>query len=237
MSITANHIISDIRNIATSGSNSIEFKIEDTQLLYWINECRATLINQAIQKNQDLSDIWIQKISCLELEKTELGKCWDSEDEECSDGNGCFILRSIQELPNTIETFGDNMIIRVVTLAGVILAKGNQFSEIYNTYNKYTGTKPLWWIENNHLYISGQTFIKKVNVFGIFDQPSDLADFKSCEDQSCWSVNSDYPCSLKMASMITDIVIRTKVYPYLQLPADNKNDGTNAPESPMPKKL
>lgn len=237
MPISLNHIVSDVMNIASSGSNPIEFKIEPAQVVYWINEIRATLISQAIQKNQDLSDIWIQKISCLELEKTELGKCWDSEDEECSDGNGCFILRSIEELPDTIEIFGDNMIIRVTTLSGTVISKSNQFSEVYSKYNKYSNNKPVWWIENKRLYISGQTFIKKVDIYGIFDQPSDLANFKSCDDQSCWDYNSNYPCSLKMASMITDIVVRTKVYPYLQLPADNKNDADNAPEQVLPKKL
>ena len=237
MSISANTLISDIRNISSSGSNPIEFKIEESQILHWVNQTRATLISQAIQKSQDLSDIWIQKISCLELEKTELGKCWDSEDEECSDGNGCFILRSVEELPDTIEIFGDNMIIRVTTLSGTVISKSDQFSEVYAKYNKYTSNKPVWWIENKRLYISGQTFIKKVNVYGIFDQPSDLADFKNCDDQSCWDYNSNYPCSLKMASMITDIVVRTKVYPYLQLPSDNKNDADNSPEQILPKKI
>jgi hypothetical protein len=66
MSLTTAKLVSDIRNIASSGSNPVEFKIEDSQILFWCNEVRSTLISQAIQKKQDLTDLWIQSITCLQ---------------------------------------------------------------------------------------------------------------------------------------------------------------------------
>jgi len=228
--MTANHIISDIRNIATSGSNPIEFKIEDSQILFWINEVRAMLISQALQRGQDISDVWVQKISCLELEQVDESDC-------CEDTTGCYIYQTILELPLTIETFGDNMIIRVTTSAGTIISKSNIFSEKYAGYNKYTGEKPVWWLYGRKIRISSPTPLLKINVYLIAEDPSELGDYTSCDDSTCWNYESDYPCSLKMASMITDIVVKTKVYPFLQFPSDNRNDADNANDGAMPKKI
>lgn len=230
MALSLNHIISDIRNIATSGSNSVEFKIEDSQIAFWINECRATLISQAIAKNQDISDTWVQKIGCLEMEHVIDSDC-------CLVDSSCYVYRSVEELPDSIETFGDNFIIRVTMPSGEIISKSNPFNSIYSKYNKYTGTKPEWYIKNKHLYVIHKDSLKYVTVYIIAEDPTELGAFRDCSDTECFSYETDYPCSLKMASQITDIVVRTKVYPFLQLPADNKNDAANTPESPLPKKI
>jgi hypothetical protein len=222
--MTVNQLISDIRNIASSGSNPIEFKIEDSQILFWCNEVRSMLISQAIQKKQDISDIWIQWINCLELEQVDKSEC-------CEIQTNCYILRSVQTLPNTIETNGDNSIIRVITPTGKIISKSTSFESQWS-YGKYTKEQPRWFIKNSYLYIINEEFLKYVDVALLAENPSDLSAFNTCSGTSCFNLNSDYPCSLKMASMITDIVLKTKVYPFLQLPADNTNDAANTTPSP-----
>lgn len=228
--MTANHIISDIRNIATSGSNPIEFKIEDSQILFWINEVRAMLISQALQRGQDISDVWVQKIACLELEQVDASDC-------CEDTTGCYVYQTVLELPATIETFGDNMIIRVTTSSGSIISKSNIFSEIYSDYNKYVNNKRIWWLNGRKVKVWSSMPLSKINVYLIAEDPSELSSYTSCDNSSCWTYDSNYPCSLKMASMITDIVVKTKVYPFLQFPSDNRNDADNASDGPVPKKI
>lgn len=219
-----NQLISDIRNIASSGSNPIEFKIEDAQILFWCNEIRSTLISQAIQKKQDISDVWIQWIHCLEMEQVDKSEC-------CEIQTNCYILRSVQELPNTIETFGDNSIIRVMTPTGKIISKSTGF-EAQWSYGKYTKEQPKWFIKNKRLYITNEEFIKWVDVALLAENPSDLAGFNNCAGTACFNSGSEYPCSLKMASDITNIVLKTKVYPFLQMPADNTNDNANTTQQP-----
>ena len=228
--MTTSQIVSDIRNIASSGANPVEFKIEDSQILYWSNEIRAMLISQAIQKKQDLSDIWIQAITCLELEQVDSSEC-------CSITTGCYILKSVQPIPVTIETWMDNTIIKVTKPTGEIISKSNPFEVNYNKYNKYTGKKSNWYLKNSYLYVTNEQLLETVNVYGIFEDPSDLSSFINCENNSCFGWDSNYPCSLKMANDITNIVLKTKVFPFLQLPADNKNDGANINEQPNTKGL
>ena len=141
-----NLLISDLRNIATSGSNSIEFKIEDSQLLFWCNEIRSMLISQAISKRQDISDTWIQIISCLELELVDESEC-------CEVTTGCYVLRTVREIPNTIETWMDNTILKVTLPTGEIITKSNPYRAQYSSYSKYTSNKPTWYIKNNRIYI------------------------------------------------------------------------------------
>ncbi len=229
--MTSNQLISDIRNIGTSGSDNIDFKVEDNQILFWCNEIRSMLISQAIQKSQDISDVWVQMIGCVALQQVDDSDC-------CLVPTGCYVLRSVNKLPITIETFGDNSIIRVTNVKGEIISKSNPFASNYAQYNKYTANKPDWYLKNGYLYITVTQMLEYVNVFGIFENPQDLAAFVSCDNEACFNMyTSDYPCSLKMASDITNIVIKTKLLPYLQFPADNKNDASNQPESQTPKQV
>lgn len=224
--MTFKQIIADIRNIATSGSNSVDFRIEDSQIAFWINETKAKLQAQAIQKRQDISTVWLQTIACLELEQGDTSEC-------CNTTTDCKILRSVLTIPRTIETAGTDTIIRVETITGKIIPKTDQFSNKYGKYDKYTGDKVSWFLKNDRIYVEGTHFLTKVNVIGIFEDPRELAAYSDCEGNTCWSYTSNYPCSTKMASDITDIVLKTKVFPYLQLPQDTTNDGSSKPDSPV----
>lgn len=218
--VTANKIISDIRNLATSGSNSIDFRIEESQILYWIDGVRSTLISQALQKRQDITDTWLQTINCLELIEVDRSEC-------CEITTNCTILRSKLQIPNTIETTGDNSIIRVETANGTIIYKSTPFEINYNTGNKYTSNKPKWYLKNNYIYVINNSFLKSINVIALYETPSDLSKFVSCNGDTCFNINSNYPCSIKMANIITEVVFKTKIIPFLQMIPDNSNNGNN----------
>lgn len=228
--MTEQHLISDIRNEATSGSNPDDFRIEDSQISYWVDQCRATLIAQSLQKRPDINDTWLQTISCLSLIQVDKSEC-------CEIQTGCMILRTELQLPETVDNNSDNLIIRVEDSMGNIISKSNNFESKYNTYMKYTSNKPKWFLKNNYIYIINSDFLSNINITGIWDRPSDLTAFTSCDGSTCHSTDSEYPCSMKMASMITDIVLKTKVYPYIQLPRDTTNDNSNNFVNPNTKNL
>lgn len=229
MSITLNKIVSDIRNMADSGQNTYEFRIEDSQISYWIDQCWATLISQSLQKRPDINDIWVQSIGCLDLIQVDKSECCEIETD-------CMILRTELQIPRTIDCNKDNMIIRVESINGDIISKTNIFASKYNKYSKYTSTKPMWFIKNDYIYIINSNFLSKINIYGIFETPSDLTNFINCNGNTCFDDNSVYPCTSKMASTITDIVYKTKVIPYLQTPQDNINNANNDLQTSNPTK-
>lgn len=229
--MTLNQIVSDIRNIATSGSNPVDFRIDDSQIAFWIDEVRSVLIAQAIQKRPNiLNDTWLQPITCLALEQVDKSEC-------CSVATGCMILRTVLELPDTVDNNADNLIIRVEDNMGNIISRSNNFESKYSQNTKYSKQKAKWIFKNNHIYILDNDFLSSINVIGIWERPKDLSNFVTCDGTTCFSANSEYPCSLKMATTITDMVLKDKVYKFIQLPRDISNDASNTFPTPNTKNI
>lgn len=210
-----NQLISDQRNIADSGENNYSFRIADSQLAYWNHETRAMLISQDITKRKDISDIWVQALTCVDLQQVDKSEC-------CLITTKCYILRSVLKIPSTIETYGDNLILRVTTSKGDIITKTNPFKTKYNQYNKYTSEKMSWYIEKGYIYITSDDLLETINIYGVFDNPEELSNFTKCG--SCFSWDNEYPVSMKMANDMTNIILKTKILPFLQLPQDTTNN-------------
>jgi len=220
MALTVRKIISDIRNIATSGSNPIDFRIEDSQILFWVNETRSMLISQAVKKREDINDSWLQQITCLPLISVDKSQC-------CEITTDCNILRAEVALPDTVDTSSDNFIVRVETDNGTIISKTTPFESKYNSYGKYGSNKPKWYLKNNYLYIINEEVINSINVTAVFEAPEELASYVSCSGSACFSYDSEYPATLRMANDITNIVLKTKVFPFYQMPRDTSNNASD----------
>jgi len=221
MAITAQHLIADIRGIASSGGNPNEFKITDRQILYWVEQTRSLLISQSLAKKDDINDSWIQYIDCVELEQVDASTC-------CLVDTDCYVLRSKERIPSTIDTWKDNWIVSVTTIDGNMIPKSNPFKSKYQKYNKYTHSDRGWYLKDDYLYVINDQLLTYVSVAGLFEFPSDLANFTSCEGTACWSYDSNYPISMSLATQVTDIVIKTKVNPFMNFPMDNSNNANNA---------
>ncbi len=221
MAITANHLIYDVLEIASSGGNPNEFKISNEQILYWIEQTRSMLISQSLGKKDDINDSWIQYINCVELEQVDASTC-------CLADTGCYILKSVQPIPSTIDTWKDNWIVSVTTIDGSSISKSNPIRQKYQKYNKYTSTSRGWYLKDDYLYIINDQVLTYVSVAGLFEFPSELANFTSCEGEACWSLDSPYPISLSLATQVTDIIVKTKVNPFMAYPMDNSNNMSGA---------
>lgn len=217
--ITANSAVYNLKNIASSGPSSDDFRISDRQLLHWYNGVRSMLISQAIKNRQDLTDEWIQTIGCVELEQVDKSTCCDIETD-------CFVLKSTLPIPATVEVDSFNSIISVTGLDGKPLSKINQFRANNAKYNKYTKNRLGWYIKDYYLYVINSDELSKVAVNGIFEDPTEVGAFY-CDDRSCFTWDDRYPVSAKMDNMIIDIVLKTKILPLLQMPMDTTNDANN----------
>lgn len=221
MAITANHLIYDILEIASSGGNPNEFKISNEQILYWIEETRSLLISQSLAKRDQINDSWIQYIPCVELEQVNESDCCLTEGE-------CYVLRSVKKIPSTIDTWKDNWIVSVTTADGSSIPKSNPIKKRYSKYSKYTGKDKSWFIKNDYLYVINDQVLQYVEVAGLFETPSDLSEFVDCDSELCFTMDSPYPVSLSLATQITDIIIKTKVQPFMQFPMDQSNNASGA---------
>lgn len=226
--ITLQEITDDVRAIASSGSNADNFKIPDEQIFYWITQARAALIGQSLAKRDDLNDTWLQQINCMALELADESEC-------CLAPSGCYVLKTVKQLPATIDTWRANWIVGVTTALGDQVPKSNQFANRYQKYNKYTGNKRWFYLKNNYIYIINDVMLDYINVQALFEDPLELANFTSCDGAACFDPSSAYPISANMSAQIVDIIIKTRVTPFLSFPEDRQNDGNNS-DSSLPKR-
>ena len=217
MSITLNHMVYDILEIASSGGLPSEFKIPTQQIAYWVEHTRSILISQSLNKHDDINDSWISYIPCVELEQVDASEC-------CTVDSGCYLLKSKLRLPSTIDSWRDNWLVSVSTIDGNMISKSNPIKSKYQQYNKYTGNKRGWYVKNDYLYISNDQFLEVVEVAGLFETPSDLKRFADCSGNLCFTDDSPYPVSLTLATQITDIILKTKVAPFMTFDMKNTNN-------------
>ncbi len=221
MSITANHLIYDLLEIASSGGLPSEFKISNEQILYWIEQTRSMLISQSLNKKDDINDSWIQYINCVELEQVDASTC-------CLVDTGCYVLKSVQPIPSTIDTWKDNWIVSVTTIDGSSISKSNPIRQKYQKYNQFTSSARGWYLKDDYLYVINDQLLSYVSIAGLFEFPSELANFIACDGEACWSLDSPYPISLSLATQVTDIIVKTKVNPFMNYPMDQSNNANGA---------
>jgi hypothetical protein len=221
---TLNHITADVRNIATSGSNPIDFRISTNQMEYWAHQFRATFISQAIQKRQDINDAWVQSITCLDLIEVDKSEC-------CEIVTNCKILRTELTIPRTIETNNKNGIVRVVKPNGDSIPQVTPSEARYTYASKYGSLGAKWYLKNDYVYIIDDDVLESISVYGLFDNPTDLASYTNCGGSTCYDRNGRYPVTLKMAEQIVDAILKKKVYPFLQIPQDTTNNANNDPNT------
>lgn len=213
-------LVSDVRNIATSGKENYSFRIEDAQIAYFIHQARSKFISEAITRRENITDVWVQSIDCMELIQVDKSDC-------CVVPTGCYILKTKYKIPNTIENFSDNSILRVTSPNGDIITKSNPFKNKYNQYNKFTKSKAFWYLQNEYLYIINEQLLSNISIFGLFEDPEELGQFKSCAGIPCYTWDTNYPVTLKMANDITNYVVRSKILPLMQFPQDTTNNASN----------
>jgi hypothetical protein len=88
-------MVSDIREMATSGSDPINFRIEDSQIAMWCDQIRSKLAAQDIAKRKSISTVLLQTIPCQTLIQVDRSEC-------CNISTGCKVLRTENQLPRTI---------------------------------------------------------------------------------------------------------------------------------------
>ncbi len=219
MAITGYKIVSDIRNIASSGPTSIDFRISDRQILFWINEVRSMLISQSLAKKDDIVDQCVQILPNIVMNLADISEAVDIP-------LNCKLLKSSIQLPQTIDTYLDNSILSITGLDGTTISKSNLFRSKYKRYNKFTGKNPIWYLRNNYLYIVNypDNLISNVTAVALLEDPEDVNNFLTSVNDTPFTLDSVYPVTMKMANDITNIVLKTKVLPLFQFPHDIENN-------------
>ena len=200
--------------------------IEPREIAFQVSVQRALLIRNELNKSRTIDPDIIQDLGCVAMEAADPAEC-------CDVSTGCKVMRTVLEIPTTIELHNDIGITRI----GPINKTLKEYSRTtlegakWVGNGKYTKNEIYAYITNNRVYLVSNNdkhkFIDYINIRGVFENPSDIIPFTNCSTgTSCYSSDDKYPLKSWMFSYIEDIIVN-KYLPTYNIPTDISNDGVD----------
>lgn len=219
--LSLNDLRSQLDEALAINSSESSFSLEYYTDL--INEQRSLFIRNEYNKNRTIDPYIIQDINCLELEPTTSIECCDSIPM------GCSLLRTVKQIPNTIEFFYSKGITSVgspdITVPRINLI---DFSRInYIGFGRTTSSKVYAFLYMKRIYLISRdpSFMiqRRISIRGIFEDPTSLSEFNNCSDEPCWTPNTQYPLNQWMWSYMKPYIVQ-QLLQKIQLSNDDSNN-------------
>lgn len=205
-----------IKNLIAHGPASADFSYSDRLIAHFLLVCRAKLIREKADKYSFISEQSHQDL-CLDLEKGTFHNCCDTPDA------GCILLKSTIALPKFLSTKWGNYI-KVTDMSGRVISEINVTQNRFSTYSR-TGTQTGWFIHDNHLYVLNNTFLNKVLINALFDDPALISelncgiDADNCPD----FMEEEFPVDSDITQPMYELALKFLVG-SMTLPKDNEQD-------------
>lgn len=227
--ITLNQLIYDLRNILRGGALvSDDDPISDRQLEFWINNTRATLIRQQLDKGQTLSDNITQTIDCfdVELDDTSLNTNLPS---------GCYIVKSKNPIPTPIEVSDRDLLLKVSApeIGSIPYSLYPEAAMPYSDYNPFGKRVIKAYLRQGYIIIKNvPSNLTKVSISLVAADPTEVGKYNSCSGTPCFTRDSRYPINAHMVEVMKRMIIDTN-FKSLQVPiSDNVNNAAFDPQQP-----
>jgi hypothetical protein len=218
--MTLNELAYDIMsNVEGTSRISDDSELSIDQVYFKIHTTRSMLIRQDQAKGRSLSDNVMQTLPCLDVIEVDASEC-------CGITSPCELYRTALRLPRAIETYQKDLIVRV---SGVDITgpSWNYLSLAHLPWagiSKWTKDSTKWFTKGGYVYILNPPPVTKISVTGVFEDPTDLAQYPSCSGTPCFSNDNDeYPLSSYMVPTLKQLVLEDLMR-MRSAPADDKGN-------------
>lgn len=225
--MTIGEIIQRIQSLYSKGIQSDDSRLSSRHIYNKMLSTRSRLITQKANKNQYISQWNYQTIDCIELIIAPQHDC------PCIPDIGCNILRTKYKLPKPLLNLNDSLIKSVTSIDGTInYTKTTWENKKYKKGNKYTSSKPDYFIKNNYLYITDRKASRIVTITGLFDDPIEVSNYKtecnnkiSHKDLECECIlDKEFPIDSDLIEPLIDICKEELLVQFSQGIEDITND-------------
>jgi hypothetical protein len=217
-------IVQRLRSTYAGGVPADDTTLSARHAYHALLTARSRLIEQKINKNQELSNWMIQILPCVELIKAAAHEC------PCAPIPDCFILRTKYKLPKPISSIGGHRIEYVTSIDGSERLDSTKFENVkYLKGNKYTGTKAKYYVHNGYGWVINRKMLNAITIGGIFEDPIEVIKFPSicgsdCEDCDCISfLDRDFPVEGSIADTMIAMA-KEEIFQMKQISNDKVND-------------
>ena len=233
---TLNELIYDILEDVKSNAISDDLDIDERLIIYKLNIQRALMLRNEYNKpGRNLDEFIIQSLGCVEVEPADSSDCEDFPAD-------CTILRTKCELPKTMEFNSRTAITKVgpVDMLHYFFSFVPYHQAVFSGNGKFAKNVVYAFIRNKRMYfkVKGTVakFLTRVNIMGIFEDPSAVANFCTTAGTACFSKDDPYPINDWMVPFVKEQVVRELVM-SMQMPEDNSNDGESNEVGNVPRKV
>jgi hypothetical protein len=220
-----NSIIFNLKNLKAGGIQNREIELSDRQYAFIIGYYRALLLRREVEQGRKVKGNWIQNLGQVDFIKADKNECCDIED--------C-IIRTKLQIPSPVEVYENDLITYVGTTDGRTSFQRTTFNKvIWDSYAKYSGKLPKWYIQNNYIYIVNppSSVFSIGNIQGVFGDPVKAEEFRTCDctpdSGDCMqTMNFDfeYPLPENLLDSLYKMMVDAEIKLSMILPQDTLDD-------------
>ena len=183
-------LIQRVQSLYSKGVQSDDSRLPRRLIYDKLLTGRAFLVEQKMDKRQPISQWVYQTLDCVELIPAMPYEC------PCLPEVGCKILRTKYQLPQLLTGLLEGAAIQAVTSVegSIVFAMTTFQDKKYKKGNRYTASKPDFYIRNAYVYITCKDAPKVITITGLFDDPLEAYDYPSmCGADPCTATKGSEP--------------------------------------------
>jgi len=225
MALTGN-IIQRVQSLYSKGIESGSSRLMRRHIYSKMVSVRALLFFNKINKRQFISKFNYTMLSCVELIKTTEDNC------PCLPAPGCKILRTKHKLPKPVNSINGYMIDSVMSVNhGTIFHEVTYKSKIWRAADKYSSSKPDFFIKDDYLYITSTRTLESINILGLFAHPLDALNYPSkCEEVTTCPTHPtemEFPLDEELVDALVELTVQEIAAGFAVGYEDKRNDGSD----------
>lgn len=215
-------IIRDIIRISRGSIETQSETISDRQVEHWINQYRAQLIKQDIDKGRYPNPSYIQEL----YGTNGLGiKLVPVDITESTKTIGRYVLRSTVKIPKLVDFNYKSGITYIGTLDGREIQLVPQGRTMWQQYKKYTANTPIAYLKNQYLYVENGDILEYIKVRGVFEVPVEAEVYNTGDAYD--THNFKYPIPYNMLGPLKELILKRELGVMLTETSDTTNNADN----------
>ena len=223
-----------LNQIAYSILESVRGKIVDDdnisieQVKDMVHNTRAKLLKQKFDKNlRVIDDVFTQSLGSIETELVDSSVHPTIPSDK-------FMLKTTVDIPETLDRRNYEGTFTRVGPADRLSQSFNLVSydrAIRSGNGRFNKNEVYAFLLDRRIYLISNSIYHKpiqfIDVIGVFQNPTQVAQFKDSGGNSLYSDDGNYPVSRAMRDDLENIIIKERIARQSQAPSDVVNDGTD----------
>jgi hypothetical protein len=219
--ITLDNIITDLLNTIRGSKVSQSETISRVQIEEWVNEYRALILKQDLDKGKTPNPDYIQELPGLQLEVVDQSTGSDLH-------SGTYVMRTVLHIPKTLDLNFKSGLMYVGTIDGREIQFISETRSLWQKFKRFTSREPLAFLRGKHIYINTVTPMQYITVRGVFEVPTEVGNFVNTNaDTVTLGYRDSYPIPANMIPVLKEMILTKELGIMIQQPSDNKNDSIN----------